>query len=342
MRMLRNEPLQGYNTLSLEGRANALVRVCTKTELLAALQWAAERDLTVIPLGEGSNVVIAADLDAMVVRTDMQGIEIIEDRGDAVVVRVAAGENWHGFVQWSLEQGYYGLENLALIPGTVGAAPVQNIGAYGVELASFVQMVHCLPLNGGDPLSLPGVGCEFGYRDSIFKQALQDQFVITAVDLQLSRLARVETSYPALANALQTRGIETPTPRSVFDTVVDIRRSKLPDPSRVPNAGSFFKNPVVTEERARALIGDFPALPAYPQSDSRIKLPAAWLIDYCGWKGVRRNGLGIHPDHALVIVNYGNNSGAALLSLAEEVAASVLETFGLRLEIEPRVYGASA
>lgn len=342
MRILRNEPLQGYNTLSLEGRANALVRVCTKTELLAALQWAAERDLTVIPLGEGSNVVIAADLDAMVVRTDMQGIEIIEDRGDAVVVRVAAGENWHGFVQWSLEQGYYGLENLALIPGTVGAAPVQNIGAYGVELASFVQMVHCLPLNGGDPLSLPGVGCEFGYRDSIFKQALQDQFVITAVDLQLSRLARVETSYPALANALQTRGIETPTPRSVFDTVVDIRRSKLPDPSRVSNAGSFFKNPVVTEERARALIGDFPALPAYPQSDSRIKLPAAWLIDYCGWKGVRRNGLGIHPDHALVIVNYGNNNGAALLSLAEEVAASVFETFGLRLEIEPRVYGASA
>lgn len=342
MHILQHEPLQAYNTLSLEGRARALVRASTEHELLQALQWAAERSLPVIPLGEGSNVVIAGDVNALVVLTGMQGINVLEDDADTVMVRVAAGENWHQFVRWALDQGYYGLENLALIPGTVGAAPIQNIGAYGVELASFVREVHCLSLTDGKGQSVQGDECRFGYRDSVFKHALQDKLVITAVDLLLSRRPCVKADYPALASALKQRGVPAATPRTVFDTVVDIRRSKLPDPSRVPNAGSFFKNPVLADNLAKELLQEFPGLPAYPQADGQTKLPAAWLIDYCGWKGRKRDGLGIHPEHALVIVNYGNNSGEALLSLAEEVAGSVLETFGIVLEIEPRIYGKAA
>ena len=342
MHILPGEPLQPYNTLSLAARARALVRVANDGELLDALGWAADRGLAVIPLGEGSNVVIAADLDALVLRLDTRGIEVLEDDGDSVRLRVAAGENWHGLVQWTLEHGYFGLENLALIPGTVGAAPIQNIGAYGVELAPFVQQLHCVTVAGGDSRTVAGSACDFGYRDSVFKHGLQDQLVITAVDLQLSRHPNVQADYPALARALEQRGCAEPTPRAVFDAVVDIRRSKLPDPARVHNAGSFFKNPVLPAKRVEELARRFSGLPQYPQADGTIKLPAAWLIDYCGWKGHRDGGLGVHPEHALVLVNYGNDNGADLLSLARSIADSVLDTFDIELEIEPRIYGGVA
>ena len=342
MHILQGEALKPYNTLALAGWASALVWAGSDHQLLEALAWAAARRLAVIPLGEGSNVVIAGDLDALVLRVDTSGIELLEDEGDSVLLRVAAGENWHRLVQWTLERGFFGLENLALIPGTVGAAPIQNIGAYGVELAPFVRQVHCVTVAGGKPRSIAGTECQFGYRDSIFKHGLQDQLVITAVDLQLSRRPNVQADYPALARALeQHRGSEL-TPQAVFDAVVDIRRSKLPDPSRVHNAGSFFKNPVLPAARAQELARQFPGLPQYPQSDGRIKLPAAWLIDFCGWKGHRDGGLGVHPEHALVLVNYGNDNGGKLLDLATAIADSVLDTFDIALEIEPRIYGRPA
>lgn len=342
MHILQGEALQPYNTLALAGHARALVRVADHGQLLEALAWAADRALAVVPLGEGSNVVIAGDLEALVLRLDTRGIEVLEDDGDSVLLRVAAGENWHGLVQWSLEQGYFGLENLALIPGTVGAAPIQNIGAYGVELAPFVHRVSCVTIAGGETRIVAGAACQFGYRDSIFKHSLQDQLVITAVDLRLPRRPRVQASYPALARQLEQRGCSEPTPRAVFDAVVDIRRSKLPDPARVHNAGSFFKNPVVPAQAAQELARRFPGLPQYPQADGSSKLPAAWLIDFCGWKGHRDRGLGVHPEHALVLVNYGNDNGADLLSLAAAIADSVLDAFDIALEIEPRIYGAAA
>ena len=342
MHVLQAESLQAYNTLGLEGRAKALVRVGDDLHLAQALAWAASVGLAVVPLGEGSNVVIAGDLDAMVLRVDTRGIEVLEERGDAVTLRVAAGEQWHRLVQWSLRHGLYGLENLALIPGTVGAAPIQNIGAYGVELAPLVRQLDCIALDGIRKHFLAASDCRFGYRDSVFKHELQDQLVITAVTLVLSRRPAVQAVYPVLAQALRERGIDMPTPQAVFEAVVDIRRSKLPDPALVPNAGSFFKNPVLPADRAQALAARFPGLPQYPQADGQVKLPAAWLIDYCGWKGHRADGLGIHPEHALVIVNYGNNQGAQLLALAAEVAGSVLDAFGVALEIEPRIYGAAA
>ncbi len=339
MQILRAEPLQAYNTLSLQARAAALVRVAGDDELLAALSWADRQGLPVVPLGEGSNVVLARDLEALVVRQDSRGIEIIKEVGDRVTLRVAAGENWHALVQWTLQQGLYGLENLALIPGTVGAAPVQNIGAYGVELQSCLLRVHTLAIADGRPHALSSADCEFGYRDSVFKQGLRDELVITAVDLQLSRVPELHTDYPALASALAQTDIAAPTPQDVFNTVVSIRRRRLPDPAVEPNAGSFFKNPLVPAEQAQALMARFPGLPVYPQEDGRVKLPAAWMIDHCGWKGYREHDIGIHPEHALVIVNYGNDSGEQLLSLASEVAATVEDAFGIQLVIEPRVYG---
>jgi len=337
MNLQLNEALQPYNTLALQARAQALATIRDDADLVAALDWARQRELPVIPLGEGSNVVLAHDLNALVLRLQTRGIELRSSSTDKVSLRVAAGESWHDFVQWTLGQGYCGLENLALIPGTVGAAPIQNIGAYGVELQSTVVQVHGLVIADGSAITLDRAACEFGYRDSVFKHALRDKIIITAVDMELALGANVDISYPALAAAFQGAS-SAPSPRDVFDAVVNIRRSKLPDPARVPNAGSFFKNPVVSADRAAALVDNYPALPVYPQPDGAVKLPAAWMIDHCGWKGCQRDGFGVHPEHALVLVNYGNGNGRELLRLAEDIAESVSREFGVELLIEPRVY----
>lgn len=338
MRILRGEDLKPCNSLSLLARASALVNIHDSRDLPRACKWARERGLDVVALGQGSNVVLAGDLEALVLRLQTRGMEILEDRGDTVLLRVAAGEDWHGLVQWTLQHGFHGLENLALIPGTAGAAPIQNIGAYGVELESFVERVHALEISSGDSLSLDAAECRFSYRDSIFKGELRDRTLITAIELRLPRQSAVNISYPALEDYFRDRDGRDVTPGDVFAAVVDIRSAKLPDPATFPNAGSFFKNPVVTPERARELASAFPGMPQFPQGDG-VKLPAAWLIEHCGWKGYRDQGIGVHPQHALVLVNYGGDSGEQLLALADRIAASVRDSFVIELEIEPRVYG---
>lgn len=339
MKFYRNKALRPYNTLALQAYAEALVTVTSDADLASALQWARERHLPVVPLGQGSNVVVAGDLNALVLLQKTRGIQILERGASSVALRVAAGENWHEFVQWSLHQGYFGLENLALIPGTVGAAPIQNIGAYGVELQSVLLQVHARKMADDAQVVLNNEACAFGYRDSIFKGELKDELVITAIDLQLSLCPSVKTSYPDLQQYFEQHNLVEPTPHAVFDAVVRIRRSKLPDTSSQPNAGSFFKNPLVSPEVAKNLLEKFPALPCYMQGDGRVKVAAAWMIDYCGWKGFRYRDVGVHAEHALVLVNYGNSSGAQLLALASDIGRSVYENFGIRLEIEPRLYG---
>lgn len=342
MKFQRGEALRPYNTLALQARAAALVTVANDAELMVALNWARERKLAVVPLGDGSNIVLTGgDLNALVVRQKTRGIQVLETTANHINLRVAAGESWHDLVRWTLQQGYYGLENLALIPGTVGAAPIQNIGAYGVELQSALLRVHARLIADGREMTLDKTACEFAYRDSVFKHRLRDQLVITAVDLQLSLYPTTNVTYPALAQFFQKDAVVEPTPQSVFDAVVSIRRSKLPDPSREPNAGSFFKNPLLPAEAAKKLAAKYPALPGYPQADGTVKVSAAWMIDYCGWKGFRREDLGVHPQHALVLVNYGSASGAQLVSLANEIVATVYDSFGVHLEIEPRLYGTS-
>jgi len=342
VKFYRNQALRPYNTLALPAYAEAFVTVTSDAELVTALRWAKERKLPVVPLGQGSNVVFAGDINALVLRQKTHGIQVLERRDSSVALRVAAGENWHEFVQWSLQQGYFGLENLALIPGTVGAAPIQNIGAYGVELQSVLLQVYATKIADYEKVVLSNTACAFGYRDSVFKGERRDELVITEIDLQLSLHPTVKTGYPDLERYFEKYLLEEPTPHEVFDAVVNIRRSKLPDPSSEPNAGSFFKNPLVSPELATKLVENYPSLPCYVQGDGRVKVAAAWMIDHCGWKGYRYHDVGVHAEHALVLVNYGNSSGAQLLSLAGDIAGSVYESFGIHLEIEPRLYGVSA
>lgn len=331
--------LAAHNTLALAARARGFARPETAGDLRAALAWSRAEGLAVLPLGEGSNVVFAGDVDALVLQLASSGRRLLESGDDAVRLRVAAGENWHTFVAWAVARGYGCLANLALIPGTVGAAPIQNIGAYGVELDQFVEAVHVLRLDTGEAQTLDAADCAFAYRDSIFKGELAGAVVVTAVDFCLPLQAPVQAQYPSLAAELEARGIREPGARDVFEAVVAVRRARLPDPADEPNAGSFFKNPVLPAAQAQALQQRYPGLPHYPAEAGRVKLPAAWLIERAGWKGAQRGGVGVHPGHALVLVNYGANSGAALLELAGDIQASVQEQFGVSLEMEPRVYG---
>jgi UDP-N-acetylmuramate dehydrogenase len=292
-----------------------------------------------VPLGEGSNIVFLEHLDALCLRQQNQAIQRRHLGEGTVILRVDAGHNWHKLVERTLAQGYFGLENLALIPGTVGAAPIQNIGAYGVELERFVHAVHAVELSTGKPLVLTASECAFGYRNSIFKGQLRDSAVITAVDLELRLEPELNLGYPALADALASKGCIAPSPLDVFDAVVAIRTRRLPDPATEPNAGSFFKNPVLPAAEFRQLRQHWDGLPGYSQADGSVKVPAAWLIEQAGWKGYRGDGVGVHEKHALVLVNRGGNSGKALLALADEIAHSVQQRFGVQLEREPRVYG---
>lgn len=339
MNILRDELLQARNSLSLCATGQFLVSVSSERELTEALAWAQQRNQKTIILGAGSNIVLAGDISGLVICQSSCGIETVSEDDDSVVLRVAAGEIWHDFVAWCLQQGYYGLENLALIPGTVGAAPIQNIGAYGVEVKSFVSAVHARRIADQEPITLSPRECEFSYRDSIFKHDLRDQLAITSVDFHLQKNQNVQVDYPALAKELECNDESTATSQEVFDAVVTIRSSKLPDPAVIPNAGSFFKNPILSAAYASELISRYKDLPAYPQADGGVKFPAAWFIDQCGWKGYRENGVGVDPDHALVLVNCGSNSGEEILRLATRIAQSVQEHFDIKLEQEPRTYG---
>ena len=340
MNIDRDVSLKNFNTLGLEATAAALVSVSGVEELRLAFDWAAAHSLPVFPWGEGSNLVPVGRVEYCVILQSDAEIEVLSDSPEQQQLRVSAGYNWHAFVQETLANGLFGLENLALIPGTVGAAPVQNIGAYGIELDAFVSAVHMLRIKDGSAVSLDTSSCEFGYRDSIFKHELAGQVVITAVDFVLGKKPRCVVTYPALQEYLAAAKREV-TPQSVFDAVVAIRSARLPDPAVVPNAGSFFKNPVVDDKTAVLLAQQYPSLPMYPQDAGRWKLPAAWLIEQCGYKGAVREGVAMDADHALVLINTGSNSGAALLSLAHEIQASVLAQFECQLEIEPRVLGDS-
>ncbi|MFT6051467.1 MAG: UDP-N-acetylmuramate dehydrogenase [Halioglobus sp.] len=339
MHVLRDESLLRRNTLALEASANAYVSVSDDAQLRLALSWARDRELPVVNLGQGSNVVFTGDVDALVIHQTAQAIEVLEDNTQSVLLKVQAGKDWHTLVQWCLHNGYFGLENLALIPGRVGAAPIQNIGAYGVELSSFVHRVHAVSVNDLNTVTLDTADCGFGYRDSVFKQHLRDELVITAVELVLSKVPDLQLAYPALKESISDIAAAELNPQRVFDAVVAIRQAKLPDPAVIPNAGSFFKNPILSVVEFESLFVKADSVPHYPQSDGSIKVPAGWLIEKCGWKGRRIGDLGIHPEHSLVIINYGEKDGSVLLNLAEQLKRDVLAQYGVTLEVEPRVYG---
>ena len=329
--------LSALNTLGLRARA-ARLAVIERADQVAALtaraDWAGTPRLV---LGGGSNVVLDGDFPGWVLRVAIPGREQVGEDDTAVLVRAGGGENWHDFVRWTLEQGWGGLENLSLIPGTVGAAPIQNIGAYGLELAERFDHLEAVSLEDGRVRRFDAADCRFGYRDSVFKREEAGRWLIASVTFRLPRVWRPVTGYAELAQELARRGHPEPTPLEVSDAVIDIRRRKLPDPAELGNAGSFFKNPVVDADTLAALRARHPDLPAYPQPDGRSKLAAGWLIEHAGWKGRDLGPVGSYERQALVLVNRGGATGADVRRLAEAIRADVAERFGVELEVEPQI-----
>ncbi|WP_438951820.1 UDP-N-acetylmuramate dehydrogenase [Porticoccus sp.] len=334
--------LQPHNTLSLPATAEFFCRINTREDLFEALEWARQKGIPVTPLGGGSNLVLVDDLPGLLLQIAIPGIALASgsEAGEQRHIRIAAGENWHHLVLHTLKNGWYGLENLSLIPGLAGAAPIQNIGAYGIELSELFHSLEAVHLPSGELHTMLAADCRFGYRDSLFKQAGRNQYVITAITLSLSVRPHLRLTYPALLQALEACDESSLTPAMVSAAVCAVRRSKLPDPVELPNVGSFFKNPVVTEGQAVALRQQFPDLVYYPQADGTVKLAAGWLVEQTGWRGVIRDRVGVHDRQSLVLVNFGGGTGAQLLALAEEINDSVQRKFAVALEIEPTIYPA--
>jgi UDP-N-acetylmuramate dehydrogenase len=335
--LIENAPLATRNTLRVAARAKLLAEVRDATKLPELLDFPAIRASRPFILGEGSNVLLTSDIDGAVIAMDTRGVHVEQD-GDVARIAVAAGERWDDFVRWTLGQGFAGLENLILIPGTVGAAPIQNIGAYGTEVAEFVESVEAWDLIERRVVTLDRSACAFGYRDSLFKHE-PDRFIVTAVRFALPRSHALRLDYAGIREELERMGVDKPAPFHVAEAVVHLRTRKLPDPAVIGNAGSFFKNPIVDAVQGEALKREHDQLVAWPGRDARWKLSAAWLIEAAGFKGVRDGDAGISNRHALVLVNHGKASGQELWAFAQHVIEGVQARFGVRLEPEPMVIG---
>ena len=331
-----NCSLRPYNSFGVEARARALAQVHDEAELREALAIGEQRQLPVLLLGGGSNLLLTQDLERLVIRMESRGRRLLEEHDGQVLVEAEAGENWHELVCWTLEQGLGGLENLSLIPGTVGAAPVQNIGAYGVELKDVFAGLDALDLTSGERVSFAPEDCDFAYRDSLFKRN-PGRWAILRVRFRLSRQPALHLDYGPVRQRLADEGVAEPTARDVSRVICAIRREKLPDPAQLGNAGSFFENPLVEAEQAERLRQRYPQLVAYPQADGRVKLAAGWLIEQAGWKGYRDGDAGVHQWQALVLVNHGQATGRQLLELARCIRNDIEERFGVTLKIEPNV-----
>jgi UDP-N-acetylmuramate dehydrogenase len=333
--MVENASLEGRNTFRVPARANLLIDV-RKPEALAELfGYSMLKNGHLLVLGEGSNILFTRDWPGVVLSVAARGIAVLGDDGTRARIRVEAGEGWNDFVHWSIGRGFAGLENLALIPGTVGAAPIQNIGAYGVEVRDFVGAVEAWDRSLGRLVRLDNAACAFGYRDSVFKHD-RDRYIVTAVEFDLSRDRELKIGYAGVREELESLGVREPSHRSVAEAITRIRLRKLPNPALNGNAGSFFKNPVVPGEVAERLRAGHPTLSAWPSGDN-VKLSAAWLIETSGFKGLREGYAGVSSQHSLVLVNHGKATGAQIWALAQRVREGVNQRFGVLLEPEPIV-----
>lgn len=329
--------LKPYNTFGLPAVAQTLVRIGGDADVRRVVDHPQLGRAPKFILGGGSNIVLTRDMPQVVLKVEVKGIRLVETREHAWIVEAGAGESWHELVLWTLAHGLPGLENMALIPGTVGAAPVQNIGAYGVELKDRFESLDAVDLVTGRSVTLGPSICAFGYRDSVFKHSLANRSVITRVRLRLPRPWQPVVGYLDIARRMHDEGVTAPTPQQVADWVCAIRRAKLPDPATIGNAGSFFKNPVVSPEQCRDIIGRDPEIVHYPLPDGTIKLAAGWMIDACGWKGKTVGQAGVYEKQALVLVNRGGAIGSEVMTLARAIQESVYGRFGIRLEPEPVV-----
>jgi UDP-N-acetylmuramate dehydrogenase len=324
--------LKKHNTFGIEASARYFFEFETSDEITNFLRANDIIDTNYLILGGGSNLLFTEDFDGLVLHPNIKGIEVIGEDEETVLLRVGANEDWDEFVGWTVDQNYYGIENLSLIPGVVGAAPVQNIGAYGVEVCEVVEKVEAISIETKNPVEFSNMHCEFGYRNSVFKNEYKNLFVITHVQFRLKKKGEFKLAYGAIQKELEA--YDEVNLKNVREVVIKIRESKLPDPEVLGNAGSFFKNPVVEKEVADKLKAKHENMPVYPVSEFETKIAAGWLIEQCGWKGKQLGDAGVHKDQALVLVNHGNAKGREILQLANDIRKSVLFQFGIKLEME--------
>ncbi|MBO9563505.1 MAG: UDP-N-acetylmuramate dehydrogenase [Niastella sp.] len=336
MNMLNNVSLRSYNTMGIDTKARAFATFSDADELSALLAQRATATPLLV-LGGGSNILFTKDYDGLVLKNEMKGINIVKEDANHVYIQSGAGESWHGFVQHCLQRNLAGVENLSLIPGNVGASPMQNIGAYGVEIKDVFEELEAYHIHDKKIHTFSVNDCQFGYRESVFKRQYRDQFIILNVTYRLNKTPRFNTSYGAIEQELQHMGIQELSIQAVSQAVINIRRSKLPDPNEIGNAGSFFKNPSIPAGQYAQLQQSFPGIVGYTNADGSVKLAAGWLIEQCGWKGVRRGDAGCHARQALVLVNYGHATGKEIYDLSEDILQSVKAKFGVELEREVNI-----
>ena len=334
MNIQTNFSLKKYNTFGIDAKATAFVSATSIEEL----KYILSKNSEIFILGGGSNMLLTQDIQKLVVHIDLKGKEIVEENDDFAIVKAQAGENWHEFVLWCIDQNFGGIENLSLIPGNVGTTPIQNIGAYGVEIKD--TMLSCEALNKKtlEIETFTNAQCKFEYRESVFKNELKNQYIITSVSFKLSkRNHNVSTTYGAIETELQNQNIKNPTLKDVSNAVIAIRKSKLPDPKELGNSGSFFKNPIISNEAYEKAKELHPEMPHYVVSETHVKVPAGWLIEQAGFKGKRFGDAGVHKNQALVLVNYGTATGAEIVALSRNIQQTILEQFGIAIEAEVNI-----
>jgi UDP-N-acetylmuramate dehydrogenase len=338
MIILENHPLRTFNTFGIEAYARYFAEPTSEEEMSMLLSDSRFSKYPKLILGGGSNLLFThSALDCLVLKNNVRGIALVREDEDHVFIRAGAGENWHNLVMYCIANGYGGVENLSLIPGNVGAGPMQNIGAYGVELKDVFSELEALSIRERRIEKFSATQCQFGYRESVFKRQLKDQYIITSVTLRLNKKPVFNVSYGAIAQELELLGVKELSVAAISQAVCNIRRSKLPDPAVIGNAGSFFKNPEVTSGKFKSLQTDFPGIIGYPLTNGNVKLAAGWLIEQCGWKGKSFGDAGVHKLQALVLVNYGKATGKEIYDLSQRVLDSVYKTFGVVLEREVNI-----
>ncbi len=335
MTPIKNFSLKSHNTFGFDVNADYFTEVNCEHDLLEALRWAVSNNVAIFPIGGGSNLLLTQPMKALVLQQNNAEIRLESESHDTIVLYASAAVVWHDLVVYCVEREYYGIENLSLIPGSVGAAPMQNIGAYGVELADVLLSVDVIEISNGIKAKLSCEECQFSYRESVFKRAFKGRFIITGISIQLSKAKKFNLSYAALKTAVAALGSESPTLKEVSDSVCSIRNSKLPNPCNIGNAGSFFKNPSITGKQLTETKKNWPEIPFHKQADGNFKVPAAWMVERCGWKGYQHKNVGVHRLQSIVLVNYGGGTGEEVLELANLVIADVKKKFGIELEIEP-------
>jgi UDP-N-acetylmuramate dehydrogenase len=333
MNIKKNVSLKRYNSFAIDIKADYFIEIKTNQEFQPLIEWINHHDVPFVFLGGGSNILFTQDYHGLAIYINTKGKQCISESDTHYLIEVNAGENWHDFVRWSIDQGYTGLENLSLIPGTVGAAPMQNIGAYGVELADRFYSLQALHIETGKLLTFNKTACNFAYRHSFFKQNL-GKYLIQSVTFQLPKKPNWCITYAGIKQQLKGQTLSA---RLISDTIIQLRQSKLPDPNKIANAGSFFKNPLLTPHAIQQLQQQYPSMPSYPQSNGQVKTSAAWLIDQCGWKGKAYGQAAVYEKHALVLINKGRATGAEIAQLSIKIQQSVYTKFAIQLEAEPRI-----